>query len=150
MKLVLLLLFLNFISTAYLIWIRSDNHQDRQQKRRKEQSVEFLRDQLKLTNDQVQFLQGMREKYAREEAKIATLTRAQRDSMNRMMFSAESDTARLRLLAGRVAANAYRMEMLRVQQAEEFKKCCTPGQLDSFRNLMVQIRDFFQPERKKD
>lgn len=149
-RLVLLLLFLNILSTAYLFWHRPDDKMDREPKRRKENSVQFLKDKLHLTHDQELQIRAMREKYTREEEKVSSVIRAQRDSMNRLMFSADSDTSKLRLIAARVAANEFNMEMLRIQQAEEFKKCCTPEQVEVFRQMMVPIRDFFQPEKKKE
>lgn len=145
-----MLLFLNILSTAYLFWRRPDDRMDREPKRRKENSVQFLKEKLHLTHEQELQIRAIREKYTKKEEEVSGAIKAQRDSMNSLMFSSESDTAKLRLIAARVATNEFKMEMLRIQQAEEFNKCCTPEQVDAFRQMMVHIRDFFQSEKKKE
>ena len=57
-------------------------------------------------------------------------------------------------LAKRVSEYEYKMELLRYEQAQQFKSICTPEQREKFEALVKEIRDYFkpnnQPPRKGD
>jgi len=42
------------------------------------------------------------------------------------------------------------MELLRIEQAQQMKNICTHEQLKEFQHLIIYIRDFFQPQKKKE
>jgi hypothetical protein len=149
-RIILILIFLNLFTTGYLLWQKKGGREDRQQKRGNEKSVQFLRGKLHLTREQETAILKLREDFASKEQSIAQLIRSQRDSMNVVMFHSETDSVRLKKIARRVAENEYQMELLRIDQAQQMKNICTDEQLKEFQHLVINIRDFFQPPKKKE
>lgn len=141
-----MLLFLNIISTGYL-WIqRMEKPDDRQPKKERENSLRVLKDKLHLTREQESALISLRNDFAQKEESITQMIRSQRDSMNVLMFRADNDTSQLKRMARKVADNEYQLEQLRIDQAQKLKSICTAEQLMEFQNLVINIRDFFQPQ----
>jgi hypothetical protein len=151
-RIIVVLILLNLFSLGYLWWDKKERPGpgDRQPRKGKENSTQILRDKLGFTKAQEDAVYQLREDYIRKEEEITGLIRSQRDSMNVVMFHAESDTTFLKHIARRVADNEYRMELLRIGQAQKLKEICTEEQLREFQNLVNGIRDYFQPQMKKD
>lgn len=150
LRIIFLLIFLNLILTGYLLMQKKGGTEDRRQRRGKEDSVQILKSKLNLSKDQERALLKLRADFAREEQEIVQLIRSQRDSMNAEMFHPETDIVTLKCMARRVAENEYRMELLRIEQSRELKNICTKEQLKEFQHLIINIRDFFQPQKKKE
>lgn len=145
-RIIIVLLFLNIISTGYL-WIqRMEKPDDRQPKKERENSLRVLKDKLHLTREQESALISLRNDFAQKEESITQMIRSQRDSMNVLMFRADNDTSQLKRMARKVADNEYQLEQLRIDQAQKLKSICTAEQLMEFQNLVINIRDFFQPQ----
>lgn len=145
-RIIIVLLFLNIISTGYL-WIqRMEKPDDRQPKKERENSLRVLKDKLHLTREQESALISLRNDFAQKEESITQMIRSQRDSMNVLMFRADNDTSQLKRMARKVADNEYQLEQLRIDQAQKLKSICTAEQLMEFQHLVINIRDFFQPQ----
>ena len=151
-RIIVVLVFLNLFTMGYLWWDKRDHPGpgDRQQRKGRENSTQVLRDKLRLTRSQEEAIFKLREDFNRKEEEITRLTRSQRDSMNVGMFRLDSDTTFLKHIAQHVADNEYRMELLRIQQAQKLKEICTEEQLKDFQHLVNGIRDFLQPQKKDD
>ena len=74
--------------------------------------------------------------------------RNERDSMNTVMFNKNNNEELVKSLAKRISDNEYQMELLRFDQAKEFKSICTPEQLEKFEGLIKEIRDYFRPDNQ--
>jgi Spy/CpxP family protein refolding chaperone len=151
-RIIVVLVLLNLFTMGYLWWDKRDRPApgDRQQRKGKDNSTQILREKLGLSRSQEEAIYKLREDFNRQENEITSIIRSQRDSMNAGMFRADSDTTFLKNIALRVADNEYRMELLRIQQAQELKKICTKEQLRDFQHLVNGIRDFLQPQKKED
>ncbi|MEI7830574.1 MAG: Spy/CpxP family protein refolding chaperone [Prolixibacteraceae bacterium] len=150
LRIIFILIFLNLISTGYLLWNKKGGPNPRQPKRDKENSTQILKEKLHLTKEQESAIFKLREEFAQKEEALTLLIRSQRDSMNVVMFHADTDTASLKRIARRVAENEYQMELCRIEQSQQLKNICTEEQLKEFQHLVSNIRNFFQPDKKKE
>ncbi len=107
-----------------------------------------LKKELGLTDIQVRQIDVLRETYFRKESDLTSVIRSERDSMNVEMFNKSTDELLVKSLARRIAENEYQMEMLRLDQSRELKLICTPEQLNKFKDLVLQIRDYFRPDNQ--
>ncbi len=108
----------------------------------------IIEKELKLSETQVMQFNDLRNTYFKKERAVHELIRSQRDSMNEMMFNSNTNDSLLKTVALRVSQNEHQMELLRIEQAAELKKICTPAQLKKFESLMIEIRDYFKPMPK--
>jgi protein CpxP len=108
----------------------------------------IIEKELNLSETQVTQFNDLRNTYFKKERMVHELIRSQRDSMNEMMFNSQTNDSLLKAVALRVSQSEYQMELLRIEQAAELKKLCTPEQLEKFESLMLEIRDYFKPMPK--
>jgi len=108
----------------------------------------IIEKELNLSETQVTQFNDLRNTYFKKERMVHELIRSQRDSMNEMMFNSQTNDNLLKAVALRVSQSEYQMELLRIEQAAELKKLCTPEQLEKFESLMLEIRDYFKPMPK--
>ncbi len=149
-RVIFVLIFLNLFSTGYL-WRNMNKRPNRNQpKQEKVNTANLLKDKLHLTDRQVKEINRIRADFTQKEEKLVQLIRAQRDSMNIAMFNETTDTVYLKRIARHLVENEYQMELYRIEQSQQFKSVCTKAQLDQFQDLVIDIRDFFQPQRKKE
>ena len=107
-----------------------------------------LKDELQLNATQIEQLKSLREDFFMKESKLAKTIKSQRDSMNELMFNAQTDTLLVKSIAKRVSENEFKMEILRFEQAKTLKTICTPAQMKKFESLVIDIRDYFKPRKK--
>jgi Spy/CpxP family protein refolding chaperone len=148
-RIVIILMLLNIIIIGAYLWndyshkplplCRLNNH---------EEVSTILKKELNLTDKQVNQINKLRSDYFEKEEMLAKNIRQERDSMNLAMFNKSINEELVKSLARKVAENEYQMEMLRFQQAQDFKSVCTPDQLDKFNGLVIEIRDYFKPENQ--
>jgi len=119
-------------------------------KQEKVGTANLLKDKLHLTGQQVTEINRIRDDFTQKEEKLILLIKAQRDSMNVSLFNETTDTVQLHRIARQLVENEYQMELYRIEQAQQFKNVCTKAQLKEFQRLVIDIRDFFQPQRKKE
>lgn len=105
----------------------------------------ILQKELNLNPEQVNQIEALRENFFAKEKILAAQIRAERDSMNMLMFNKDTDESLVTSLARKVAENEYQMEILRLEQAKALKAICTPAQLEKFEGLMKEIKDYFKP-----
>jgi Spy/CpxP family protein refolding chaperone len=108
----------------------------------------ILKKELNLTEEQVGQIRNLRSLFNEKEKVLAAEIKNERDSINIAMFNKNTNEELVRLLAGRVADNEFKMELLRFEQAQELKKICTPEQLEKFEVLVIDIRDYFRQDNK--
>ena len=106
----------------------------------------LLRQELRLNDSQTLVLKTIRNGFFEKEKALSDSIRANRDSMNRLMFSPGAADGKLEQLARAVAEGEYRMEMLRIGQATQVRALCTPEQLARLEKLVREIRDYLRPE----
>jgi Spy/CpxP family protein refolding chaperone len=152
-RVVLVLITLNIISIGVFLWKGfspqngppdSPAHMPREPR----ELSSLLEKELNLTAEQAEQIKALRSGLFEKEKILAAAIRAERDSMNELMFNQVTDEALVKALAKRVADNEYKMEMLRFEQATELKAICTPEQLKKFEGLVREIRDYLKPEGK--
>ena len=125
---------------------RPEDEKDRPPQYNGSQDVSIiLEKELQLTKTQVVQLQALREGFLKKEEQLSVSTGAKRDSMNELMFNKTTAETVVKALARGIAENEYQMELLRFEQAQAFKALCTPEQLARFNDLVIEIRDYFQP-----
>ncbi len=147
---IFVLIFLNLFTTGYLLWHKKEGPGDRQPKKGEENSTQVLRKKLHLTREQESEIFKLREDFTHKEEDLNQRIRSRRDSMNVLMFHDDSDTTMLKKLARSVADLEYEMELLRIEQAQKLRSICTEEQLKEFQHLVLNIRDFFQPQKKRE
>jgi protein CpxP len=108
----------------------------------------ILERELKLSKEQVDQIRNIRTDFYEKEKKLETTIRSERDSMNSIMFISKTNEELIGSLAKRVADNEFKMEILRFEQAKEFKSVCKPDQLEKFENLIKEIHDYLQMNNK--
>jgi hypothetical protein len=111
--------------------------------------LEVLQNELGLSEVQVKEFRNIRSSFMQKENDLETIMRNGRDSMNVEIFRKESDSTLMVSLMQRISKNMFKREMLRFQQAEALKAVCTNEQLLKFELLVIEIRDYLQPEPKK-
>ena len=79
---------------------------------------------------------------------LEEIIRNEKDSMNVEMFNETTNDKLLESLAKRISGNEFRMELIRMEQAKQLKKICTPQQLMKFEKLVLEIRDYFRPNNQ--
>jgi Spy/CpxP family protein refolding chaperone len=110
----------------------------------------ILEKELNLSGDQVNQIKKIRRDYIEKEKELEIAIRAERDSMNTVMFTGSLNDELVIALARRIAENEYRMELLRYEQSKEFKSVCTPIQLEKFGSLLKEIKDYFRSDNKSN
>lgn len=149
--LVVLLVVLNFLSIGLFLWkdFSPERKPERNPPPRENNDVsEILRQKLNFTEKQVVLVKNLRAAFNGKEKDLIRLIRSQRDSMNVLMFNKNIDGEFVKAIARRISDNEYDMELLRYEQAREFKSICTREQLEKFEELVVEIRDYFKPDNK--
>lgn len=107
-----------------------------------------LQKELNLTSGQAEQIKKLRADFYDKEKVLSLTIRGERDSMNLIMFNKNTDDTLVKLLARGVAENEYKMELLRLEQAQQLKSICTPQQLEKLDKLVKEIRDYFRPDNK--
>jgi Spy/CpxP family protein refolding chaperone len=107
-----------------------------------------LQRELKLTREQTEEIRKLRDDFSRKENEIEIAMKAERDSMNNMMFRIGTDDVMVKSIARRISENGFRMEMLRIEQAKAIKAVCNDEQLQKFESLVRELRDYLQPQNK--
>ena len=150
LRIVFVLLFFNLAATGFL-WFNNKVVNDHQpSKGGKENVNRIMKEKLHLSREQQDAVFNLREDFARKEEILRQLINSERDSMNLLMFRAETDENGLKLLARRVAENEYQMELYRIEQAQQLMNIFTNEQLIEFQNLVINVRDLMQPQKKKE
>ncbi len=150
-RLVLILAILNISILAAMLW-RDFNHRGHRPPHPGKEGfreVSFIIEkELNLNTDQVSQFNNLRTSFFKKENALHELIRKQHDSMNEQIFKKESDEILAKAIALRVSNNEYQIELLRIEQAAELKKICTPEQQEKFESLVYEIRDYFRPDNK--
>lgn len=148
-RLMLLLTFLNLILLGLFVW----NYFSAEQSERKEvdrtELFVMLKNELGLTDTQVESLKSIRNAFFEKESILSKDTRAKRDSMNLLMFSAISNDTALKSLAAGVSANEHQMELLRIEQSNQLRTLLNVEQIKKMEKLVREIRDYLKPEEKR-
>lgn len=110
----------------------------------------ILKKELGLSDTQADSLKKIRTAFFDKEKILSETIRAQRDSMNHLMFSAGNNDSTLKALAAGVAGNEYQMELLRIEQSAQLRSICNPEQLKKLEKLVREIRDYLKPAEKKE
>lgn len=142
---VIVLVAINLISIGFFIW--KDNKSDHRIPNEPDanQIKAILKEKLKLTEKQSNEMSAIRLNFFNQEKALSKIIRAERDSMNEIMFNENTDEDLIKSLARNVSNNEYKMEMLRFSQAKELKTICTKEQLNEFETMVKEIRDYFKP-----
>lgn len=147
-RIIVFLIILNLTLIGIFIW-REFGTQGHLEKPPHKKITEILSSELKLSDKQVLEFERIREDFFLKEKQLETSIREARDLMNVEMFNKDINESLVKDLAERISEYEYNMEMLRLEQAKELKKICTPKQLEKFEFLVIEIRDYFQPEPQK-
>jgi Spy/CpxP family protein refolding chaperone len=145
-RLILVLIIINIASLVYIWWQQTEEKNAPPPKREKD-AASVLKEKLSLSEEQEKQLKDIREDFFTKEKVLSQLIRQQRDSMNEEMFNDKFDSTQVKVIARRVAENEYQMELYRIEQAQQLKNICSKEQLDKFHDLVLDIRDYFQPEK---
>ena len=161
---IVLLILMNISSMGIFLWKeisrppkrnpppQSLNNDDRQPQDKpqpeKKELANILKEELNLNESQVEKLRELRKKFFDKEEELIKVIKSERDSMNTAMFNKDMDEKLISDIARRISENEYHMEMLRFEQAKEFRSICTPRQLEKFDELIKEIRDYFKPNNK--
>jgi len=146
-RIVILLIVLNLFSiSAFLLkeFLHKPPHPGESKDNHNVASV--LKKELSLTDEQTRQIKDLRSAYFEKEKILEATIREERDSMNEAMFNASINEDLVKTLARRVADNEYQMELLRFEQAKDFKSICNPEQLKKFGDIVKEIRDYFKPD----
>lgn len=144
---VFLLLVINVGLTGY-IFLKVPESKGKKANRPVAEVLSILKNELALSDDQLQKLEAIRGDFFKKEEVLSTLIKSQRDSMNMYMFNEKTDTILVKSIARRAADNEYQMELYRIEQALSLKKICSPEQMKKFEGMVKDLRDYFKPIKK--
>lgn len=150
-RLVFILAILNLAIIGILVWKDFRHHPPHPPHHGREGFRDvsgLIEKELQLSPKQVEQFNTLRTSYFEKERELHELIHSQRDSMNEQMFNINTNEELVKAIAMRVTQNEYQMELLRIGQAKELKKLCTPQQLEKFESLIVEIREYFRPMPK--
>ena len=145
LRIVILLIVLNLFSISVFLWKEFFHKPPPQEKENKDVSA-VLKKELNLTEKQVTQINDLRSGFFDKEKVLGDAISGERDSMNSAMFNKTTDEEIVKGLAKRIADNEYEMELMRFEQAKEFKSICNDEQLEKFEGMVKEIRDFFKPD----
>jgi Spy/CpxP family protein refolding chaperone len=146
-RLVYVLVTLNIILISLLLW-KEFHHTKKVDPAAFRDVSQVLKQELQLNDEQVVQFKKLRADYYEKEQTLGLVLRAERDSMNQLMFNKNTNEEKVKALALEVSNNEYQMEMIRLDQAKALKALCTPKQLEKFEGLVIEIRDFFRPDNQ--
>ena len=148
-RVVIFLVLLNLFSMgSFLLKDCSRKNQSAEQFNKNKDVSAILKKELNLTEKQVVQIKNLRSGFFVKEQELVKKIKAERDSMNAVMFTNAANEELVKALAKRVADNEYKMELLRFQQAQELKAICSEEQLLKFGKLIKEIRDYFRPDNQ--
>lgn len=148
-RFVILLVILNILTWISIIWKKPNSCEGNPPKKEIVKLTQLLEKKLGLTETQSIKFQSIRLDFFKKESALADKIRSKRDSLNEQMFNIEKNDLKVNQLALRIAKCEYQMECYRIEQAQQLKLICTPKQIEKFHDLVLEIRDFLQPEKKK-
>lgn len=142
---------LNISSISFVFWNRISETRGNRHRNDKEVNViaDLLKKELNLSETQTHQLEKIRTDFFEKEQVLAQDIKEKRDSMNMIMFNQDTNDTFIQLLAKLVADGEYQMELLRFQQAQSLKEICTMEQKKKIQYLVIEIRDYFRPEKRK-
>ncbi len=151
-RLIIALVLLNTGLVGYVFWQNYTIHQEPKEHKPIDKAdfqyvSNVLQRELNLSEDQVKQFQALREDFLKKERVLTMKIRGERDSMNVVMFNKQTNPSLIDTLARRIAQHEYEMEMYRFEQAQQLKTICTPEQMVKFETLVLEIRDYFKPEK---
>jgi Spy/CpxP family protein refolding chaperone len=157
LSIIAILAILNLTLIGFIIWSESSHHNESfpnqlqpphhpMQSEDIREVAEILKNELNLSPNQVEQIRNLRTDFFKKEEDLIKIIRSERDSMNSNMFKKDINEELVKNLAKRVSENEYKMELLRFEQAKQFKSICTPEQLEKFEGLVREIRDYFKPD----
>lgn len=147
-KILILVLILNSAVMLHLLWQNNQLRNHKKDRHNKRGIALLLKEKLDLKDDQVAQIDAIRREFLKKEELLSVIIKAQRDSMNEIMFSDKCDTIVVKKLAWRVAENEYKMERYRINQAIQLQKILDSEQLSKLRTYVKDIRDYFKPLKK--
>jgi len=143
---VIVLTIINLASTSFFLW--NDSQHQFEERIPNEPNIDkvkaILKQKLDLTAQQTEQMSALRLDFYTKEKVLSKIIRAERDSMNDIMFNKNTNEYKIKQLARNVADNEYKMEMLRFEQAKSMKAICSAKQLEKFEDLVKEIRDYFK------
>ncbi len=150
-RLVIILILLNGLSISAFLWKEFSHkpHDERPENREKKDVASVLKKELDLTVEQFDKIKSLRNGFFEKESVLSSSIRAERDSMNLLMYSKNSNDSLVLSLAKDISDKGYQMEMMRYEQAKALKTICNPEQMEKFEKLVKEIRDYFKPEPQK-
>lgn len=140
---------LNISSISFVVFGKFSERNDRRPRRGNDiaRISDVLKKELNLSEVQMNQLYKIRNDFFEKEQILGQEIREKRDSMNLNMFNLNTSDTVIITLARNISEGEYKMEVLRYQQAKSFKEICSPEQQIKFQNLVVEIRDYFRPEK---
>jgi LTXXQ motif family protein len=144
-RLVVVLTILNFFLIGFFLWKDVLHRPPSGNSRDFSDVSNVLEKELNLSPPQVEQMKSIRSAFFDKEKVLSTTIRSERDSMNVGMFNKNTSEVAMKILARNIAENEYKMELLRLQQAQELKAICTEAQQEKFEALVLEIRDYFRP-----
>ena len=148
LRLVFALVLINIVSIGFQWWERSRGENGRPPKKDLNQLTAILTRELQLTPQQAEDLKKIRVLSFEKEEALQQQIRVRRDSMNRLVFSEQTDTVLVQNIARRIAEYEYLTQMCRMEQAQQLKSICTKEQFEKLGELVTEMRDYFQPQQK--
>ena len=148
LRLVFALVLINIVSIGFQWWERSRGENGRPPKKDLNQLTAILTRELQLTPQQADDFKKIRVLSFEKEEALQQQIRVRRDSMNRLVFSEQTDTVLVQNIARRIAEYEYLTQMCRMEQAQQLKSICTKEQFEKLGELVTEMRDYFQPQQK--
>jgi Spy/CpxP family protein refolding chaperone len=141
---VAILVVLNIVLIA-IVFLNPSRPEKNREGNDNERLILTLKKELSLSNDQCEKMRGIRNDFFQEESRIREAVRAERDSMNEVIFTDSVNVSNANSLAIKISNYMYEMESLRIRQAQELMTICTLEQRKKFNQLNREIKDYFKP-----
>jgi hypothetical protein len=141
---VAILVVLNLVLIA-IVFLNPSRPEKNREGNNNERLILTLKKELSLSNEQCEKMRAIRHKFFQEESRIRELVRAERDSMNEVIFSDSVYVNQANGMAIRISNYMYEMESLRIRQAQELMTICNLDQRKKFKQLNREIKDYFKP-----
>ena len=143
---------LNICMIGYIIWksvgVSGRNKNCNESSEQYHDVSKVLVNELGLDEQQADKIKQIREDFYQKEIALGGILKGERDSMNSEMFNKNTNEEELKSLARSVSENEYKMELLRIEQAQQLKAICTPQQLEKLNSIVIEIRDYFRPDNR--
>lgn len=142
-KLIIAVLVVLNLCTLAFMWFNRPGHE--RQERRQGEAAAFLIKELRLSDEQQQKYQQLRQEHRNIMNKLSEQDKVLHQHFFELLLMEVPDTAKVRLLAGLIAINRKQIEIVTYDHFSRINKILTPEQQQKFKLIFKNVLQMVLP-----